>query len=67
MGLMIGTRRSLLRRRRAPTELGGDGGVMSAGDLAPELAEADARREKMFPEGDTFGFQQGIGEAQQQV
>ena len=35
-------------------------------EVEDATAEADERRDKMFPEGDTLGFQQGIGEAQRQ-
>jgi len=35
-------------------------------EVEDATAEADARREKMFPDGTTFGFQQDIGEAQRQ-
>jgi len=35
-------------------------------EVQEATAEADARREKMFPDGTTFGFQQDIGEAQRQ-
>ena len=35
-------------------------------EVEDATAEADERREKMFPEGTTLGFQQGIGEAQRQ-
>jgi len=38
-----------------------------AKEVEDATAEADARREKMFPEGTTIGFQQGLEEEQRQA